>query len=346
MKRNISMVLVLILSFLLNTSLLPVFAQEEIRREDRPVKVEDKDRDRDRSLQEDRRLRDQRIQEEKSLRDQRLQEERQLQDVKRQEEGGIKDRPLNEERRLRDQRIQDEKRLRDKQFQDERRLRDQRLQDEKRLQDIRRQEEGAIKDQRLEEELRTRDRLLDEERSLRDKRLREERQLIDRRLDEERKLRDRRIAEELDAKLKDKVRDERKHEVVKRLAREFSIINERHVRHFTIGLERIEGVLRRVEERANVIEDREKISLPDTRRAIATALDTIDAARSQLQAQAAKEYSVADIIAEEARLDEEIRTVKKQLEADLKELRNVFFRARDAVRNAAVTLAKEAGLEI
>jgi len=140
------------------------------------------------------------------------------------------------------------------------------------------------------------------------------------------------------SELKDRlleIRDERKREVVERIDSKMDALNERMTNHYMNVLDKIEDALTRVSDRAGA-------SVLDG--AISDAQSAIDTARAAVQEQAGKTYSFDISDEEDLRVD--VGRARQALGDDLAAVRDLVKKAKEAVRNAAVTLAQLNGSEL
>ena len=142
--------------------------------------------------------------------------------------------------------------------------------------------------------------------------------------------------EELKEQLK-KIKDERKKQVVEKIDKRLDELNERMVNHFMNILDRLEDVLTRISERADKFEDR-GINVSSVRVAIDTAQKAINNARTAVEAQADKTYKVE--IDVEDRLRADVGKARQALHADLAVVRKLIGDTKNAVHDAARTLAQ------
>lgn len=134
-----------------------------------------------------------------------------------------------------------------------------------------------------------------------------------------------------------KIKDERKKQVVEKIANELNALNKRMLEHYSNVLDKLEKSLERVSERADRGESR-GLNVATVRTAIADADKAIDASRVAIIAQASSTYTVE--ITTEEKLKADVGKARQALHADLKKVRDTVKSAHDAVRKAAVTLAQ------
>ncbi len=141
---------------------------------------------------------------------------------------------------------------------------------------------------------------------------------------------------ELKAKLA-KIRDERKKSVVEKIDNEIKKLNERMVDHFADVVSKLQKTLDRITERMDRAASR-GLDVSTVKTALSEADNAIAAAEAAIKDQAAKTYTVS--IKEEGTLKTDISEVRKQLNEDLRKVRDSVFAAREAVRKVAVALAQ------
>lgn len=142
--------------------------------------------------------------------------------------------------------------------------------------------------------------------------------------------------EELKAKLA-KIKDEKKKTAVEKINNEIARINENRTNHFSENLNKLEKVLTNIGLRA----DKAAANGVDVS-TVKTAIDSANAAiaesRTAISAQAGKIYSI--VVNTEATLRQDVGKTHQELKADLDKVRATVEKAKQAVRNAAVTLAQ------
>lgn len=141
--------------------------------------------------------------------------------------------------------------------------------------------------------------------------------------------------EELKERL-ETIRDERKKEVVERIDRRMDELNERLLDHFLNVLDKLGDVLVRIAERADSAEER-GVDVSAVRTVIDEANGAIAAAKSAIEAQAGKTYTIQ--ITDEEGLKTNVGGARQALHGDLAVVRETVRAAFAAVRNAATTLA-------
>jgi hypothetical protein len=133
------------------------------------------------------------------------------------------------------------------------------------------------------------------------------------------------------------VRDENKQRIILRIYEQLNQLNQRITSHFQNVLDQIESVLARIEERAGQAAER-GLDTGSVEAAIISAQETIDAAKTEVAAQAAKIYEFEPSAEESLRPD--ITALKNDLRADLEHTRGYVLAARESVRNAAILLGQ------
>ena len=153
---------------------------------------------------------------------------------------------------------------------------------------------------------------------------------------EETKTRVKAAREELKKRLGE-IKDERKKEKAKRLDEQMNRLNERWTTHFTNVLNRLDDILGKIQVRADKAASLGK-GVSAVRTAIDAAKSVIVGARTAVEAQAKKDYTI--IFTSEDELHAAFKAAKDQLHKDLKALRDGAIRSsRDAVHNAARALS-------
>lgn len=189
---------------------------------------------------------------------------------------------------------------------------------------------------------------LEEKRQEAEERLKEQREEFKTRL-EERKTNAEQLLREKRTELQEKlqvVRDERKRQAVERLNQQINNLNERLTKHFAEVLDKLAKILDNIVSRADKAETR-GLDVAPVRAAVVNAQNKIEEARAAVAAQAGKVYSFnlpdsenATATSTEAALKPAVGEARQALHRDLAALRDIIFAARDAVRQAAVTLAQ------
>lgn len=142
--------------------------------------------------------------------------------------------------------------------------------------------------------------------------------------------------EELKDRLKE-LKDARKEQAVAKLYDSINALNERLTKHYLAVLEQVEKVLANVEGRADKAAAN-GLEVGTARTAVTIAESAIAAARTAVQAQAAKVYAVT--VNASSTVKSDVQAVRQALHTDLAAVQQVVVAARDAVHQAAVTLAQ------
>lgn len=143
--------------------------------------------------------------------------------------------------------------------------------------------------------------------------------------------------ETLDTNLKKKVKDTNKSDAVRKIAEDFNKVNAKITEGFTKVVTKLQEVIKTLISRV----DRREAAGYDmtaTRTAITNATTAIDAARIAIDEQSKKVYTVS--VTTEVNLKTDTVTARKQLEADLKIVREKITTAQKSVRDAAIAFAK------
>ncbi len=136
------------------------------------------------------------------------------------------------------------------------------------------------------------------------------------------------------------LKDQRKQQVVERIGSQVNDLNERTLRHLTDALGKLEKVLDRIEARTTKNEQG-GMNVSAVRTAMVAAQAAIDAARVAITTQSGKVYSITVSGSDSLRAD--VGAVRRELHADLTKVRDAVKAARDAVHQAATTLAELRG---
>lgn len=133
------------------------------------------------------------------------------------------------------------------------------------------------------------------------------------------------------------IRDERKKNLVERLDQKFVKLNKLRTDRFMAHLTKLESIMERILNRINEAKSEGKdVSAAES--LYQSALDSIAAAKTAVEAQAAKEYIVT--ITSESNLRGVVSTTMQQFQSDLKTVRQLVQNAKEAVRQAAVAIAQ------
>jgi len=134
-----------------------------------------------------------------------------------------------------------------------------------------------------------------------------------------------------------KIKDENKKQIVERIYNQVNELNKRMTDHFLNVLEKLEKILERISSRAAKAEaNGQDISAVQT--AITEATNAINTAKTAVQNQATKVYSVT--VNTESTLKTDIGKNRQVLHNDLMAVQKTVRDAQEAVRKAATTLAQ------
>lgn len=133
----------------------------------------------------------------------------------------------------------------------------------------------------------------------------------------------------------DSLKDEKKKDLVLRINDNLARIHDRILDNLTKSLTSIEDVLRRVSARADVLQGQGR-DVSAVRSAIVTAQTAIEKARAAIQEQSGKTYAIT--FDSENGLKNVVGKIRSQMEKDLKIVRDLVHKAREAVRAAVQTL--------
>lgn len=142
--------------------------------------------------------------------------------------------------------------------------------------------------------------------------------------------------EELKQRL-EKIKDEKKKQAVERIDRHMDALNDRMLKHYVNVLDKLSEVLVRISERADRAEER-GVDVSVVRTAIDTANGAITAAKSAVETQSGKTYTIQ--VGTESTLKVDVGKARQALHNDLVAVRSTVKAAHEAVRNAATTLAQ------
>lgn len=134
-----------------------------------------------------------------------------------------------------------------------------------------------------------------------------------------------------------RIKDEEKKKAVTRIDEELSKLNARMTAHFTDVLGKLDDVLERIASRANKAAARD-LDVGKVKTAIDAATQKIKDARDAVARQAGETYPLA--ITTDAALRADVGRARQALHDDLAKVRTTVVAARDAVHNAATTLAQ------
>ena len=142
--------------------------------------------------------------------------------------------------------------------------------------------------------------------------------------------------EELKQRL-DKIKDERKKQVVERIDGQMDALNDRLLKHYLNVLDKLSDVLVKISTRTDKAEER-GVDVAAVRTAVDAANSAIVAARSAIETQSGKTYTIQ--ISTEEGLKNDVGKARQALHKDLTAVRLVVKAAHEAVRQAAKTLAQ------
>lgn len=134
-----------------------------------------------------------------------------------------------------------------------------------------------------------------------------------------------------------KIKDARKRQAVERIDKQLAELNSRRLDHYAAALGKLEKIMPRIEERANKVVTR-GIDVSSVKTALTDAAKAIADAREAIKNQAAKVYNIT--VTTEEGLRAAVGEARKALHADLMKVQEAVKVARQAVQNAATTLAK------
>lgn len=133
------------------------------------------------------------------------------------------------------------------------------------------------------------------------------------------------------------IRDERKREIVEKLNDKLSSVNERATDHWVEVLEKLEGIVARIDTKAQDLEG-EGIDISQVEAAITVANNAIATAQSAVSSQAGKTYEIT--ITDENNLRGQVGPTVSGLHQDLRHVHQTVVAAKQAVMQAAMELAK------
>lgn len=136
------------------------------------------------------------------------------------------------------------------------------------------------------------------------------------------------------------IRDAKKKAIVEKTDRRISEINANRTTIMLRHLTKIEEILGRIEARTNTVAASGK-DVTTVRTAITKAADAIAAAKTAVNAQAAKTYTIE--VTTEANLGSAVSAVRTQFAADLRTAHQAVVTARKSIRNVLTALAKIVG---
>lgn len=143
--------------------------------------------------------------------------------------------------------------------------------------------------------------------------------------------------EELKTRL-EKIKDERKKQAVERIDQQIDALNAKMVKHFSNVLEKLEEMLVRISERADKASNERGLDVSVVRSAVDKAKTAIASARSAIEVQSGKTYTIK--ITTETTLKTDVGKARQALSADLSKVKDAVKAAQSAVKDAAVALAQ------
>lgn len=136
------------------------------------------------------------------------------------------------------------------------------------------------------------------------------------------------------------IRDEKKRSMVEGIDEKISRMNSTHTARFSTVLEKLEMVLNKITEKAQIAKSKGvDSSMVDS--AIVAAKTAIDAAKATVTAQGLKTYSI-EVVSETA-LKRNVGSVVSMFRKDLKDVHKAVVDAKQAVQKAEMELAKVRG---
>lgn len=135
-----------------------------------------------------------------------------------------------------------------------------------------------------------------------------------------------------------KITDERKRHITEKVVERINELNKNITNHYFAILVHLETILERIESRATKVALR-GINVSEVEEAIKKAQEKIEIAREAVKEQAGKVYSLPQID-NEAALRIKVGELRQNFHQDVTKVKKLVFEAREAVRNAAVTLAQ------
>ena len=139
-----------------------------------------------------------------------------------------------------------------------------------------------------------------------------------------------------------KIKDERKSQIVEKTDKKLEKINDGRANHLLDVLNNLEKTLAKINIRISAAQTK-GIDVSSAKKASDDAAKAITAARTAVEAQAAKVYKMT--ITDENKLKADVGNTIKKLQDDLKQIRIVVQSAHDAVRKAAMALVKAMRVE-
>src|SRR3989344_4263547 len=136
----------------------------------------------------------------------------------------------------------------------------------------------------------------------------------------------------------EKIKDERKKETVEKIDQRMDALNEKMMRHFSDVLDKLEKMLVRINERVDKASAERDLDVSAIRLSIDKANTAIASARSAIESQSGKTYTIK--ITTESGLKKDVGNARQALGVDLSEIRDAVKSAHSAVKDVAVALAK------
>lgn len=133
---------------------------------------------------------------------------------------------------------------------------------------------------------------------------------------------------ELKAKLS-QFKDKKKAEVTQKVSNNLNKINKNRTDHFLKFLDKVAGVLNKLETRVNGAVGKDTAS---AKAAIADARASLASAKAAVQAQAAKDYTIT--VSSETKVRSDVTLVRDRLHQDLQAIRKQVVDAKQSVANA------------
>lgn len=141
------------------------------------------------------------------------------------------------------------------------------------------------------------------------------------------------------------IKNEKKRKIVEHMNQKIADLNKKITDHLSDVLVKLENVLVNINSRADKTEAK-GLNVGSVRSAVLDAKNRIENARTAIQLQVSKIYSIT--VNSEEMLRPDVGISRQALQDDLKQLRDIVKEARDAVHGAATTLAgimKESGAQ-
>ena len=139
-----------------------------------------------------------------------------------------------------------------------------------------------------------------------------------------------------------KIKDQKKVQVVENTDKKLEKINDDRTDHLLDVIGNLENSLAKINARISAAEVK-GVDASSAKKAALDATQAIVAARTAVEAQAAKVYKMT--ITDENKLKADVGNTIKKLQDDLKQVRVIVQSAHDAVRKSAVAIANALGLK-